>query len=202
MLVELVTPTRPDEDPAHVSVRNPDEVQNSPYTDEVVRVGVVLNVADGLAVRVRCSAGGFGVPKPLDIPVRVVEVIGGVAKGVDLEFLQEVLRDLGQEPVDHQTTLDTALAVQDQDDFLVLRVRQGSLDELICIPHVVRRVAEIALYQALDRVKDDSGAGRCIVQSVKATAKQKTRGTRLTHVGLCTPVILRPNVYESRSMLL
>ncbi len=47
------------------------------------------------------------------ISIWVVEVVGGVAEGVDFEVLEEVLRDFVEEPVYDHAAFDAALGVQD-----------------------------------------------------------------------------------------
>ena len=53
----------------------------------------------------------------MNMTVWVVEVIRGVAKGVDLELGEQVLWKFLEEPVDDQGALYRALGVQDEDDF-------------------------------------------------------------------------------------
>lgn len=58
-----------------------------------------------------CSALGE------EVVVRIVEMICCVAEGVDFEFRQEVLRDFLQEPIENHTAFNTALRMEDEDDF-------------------------------------------------------------------------------------
>ncbi len=95
------------------------------------------------------------------MPVRVVEVVRRVAKGVDLELGQQVLGQLLQEPVENQAAFNGALGVQDEDDAGVLRAVQRLLDDAVGEADVGRGVAEVALDQALDDVEDYAGAMGC-----------------------------------------
>lgn len=46
-------------------------------------------------------------------------MVGCVTEGVDLEVGERVLGKFGEKPVDDEAAFDTALAVEDEDDFLV-----------------------------------------------------------------------------------
>jgi len=73
----------------------------------------------------------------MNMTVWVVEVIRGVAKGVDLELGQQILWKFLEEPVDDQGALYRALGVQDEYDFGVPWVIQLLLNLRIPDPNLI-----------------------------------------------------------------
>lgn len=77
--------------------------------------------------------------------MRVVKMVRRIPKRVDLEFCQEVLRQLLQKPVEDQSTFDTALRVQDENHLRILGVIQFLLDDFIGCTDVACGISEITL---------------------------------------------------------
>ena len=92
------------------------------------------------------------------VAVRVVEVVGGVAKSVDLELGEQVSRQFLQQPVKDQAAFNGALGVKDKDDLGVLRVVYLFDDDAVADPHVGGGIAPVPLDEALDDIEDDAGA--------------------------------------------
>lgn len=90
---------------------------------------------------------------------RVVEVVCGAAKGVDLEFPEGGVRQIGKEPVDHQTAFDAALAVQDQDYLLVGGVLERLPYEDVAVADVQGAVRKVTFDETLYDVKYEASAG-------------------------------------------
>jgi len=80
-----------------------------------------------------------------DVPVRIVEMVGGVAKGIDFQLREEILGQLLEEPVKDQAALDAALRVKDEDDLGVLWVVDLFFDDPVAHAHVCGGVAPVSL---------------------------------------------------------
>jgi hypothetical protein len=77
--------------------------------------------------------------------MRVIEVIGCISKGIDLEFGEEILGQFLEEPVDDHPSFDTPLAVEDKDDFGELGFVKSCFDSFIAISDVLSGVIEVSL---------------------------------------------------------
>lgn len=98
MLVEHMARPRPNEDLAHEPVSYIREIQYSPETDKIPRVGVMLDMQNGVVVFLielfilrGCQAGHI-LLTIYSGPVRVVEVVGSIAECKDLKFAEMALR--------------------------------------------------------------------------------------------------------------
>ena len=78
----------------------------------------MLDIADGLAVRL-ALAGTYRCPSSSLPTIRIVEVIARARKSVHFQFLEKVLWQFGQEPVDDEASDDSTLTVDDQDHLFV-----------------------------------------------------------------------------------
>lgn len=76
---------------------------------------------------------------------RVVEMVRGIAKGVDLEFAGKLFGKICKQPVYNLAAFDTALAVDDQDNLLELRVFETLLDFCVARPSVLRGIRKVPL---------------------------------------------------------
>jgi len=103
----------------------PCEVEDTQTTDKVPGISIVLDVPDEVLLRPINRAGG------------VVEVVGRGGEGVDLELVDGFLGEVGEEHVDDEGTLYPALAVQDQNDFVVAWVFEGAFDEDVAVSCVL-----------------------------------------------------------------
>jgi hypothetical protein len=83
----------------------------------------VLDVADEALLRPTTDAGG------------VVEVVGSGGEGIDLKLVDVFLGDIDvvDKLVDDERALYPALAVQNQDNFVALRVFEGAFDEGVAV---------------------------------------------------------------------
>jgi hypothetical protein len=136
------------------------EVQDAPARNKVTLVGVVFDVAYNTLIWLfpdGAAAGADGAPRGDVGEGGVVEVVGGGAKGVNFELLEENLGEVGEEPVDHKGTFDGSLGVQDHDDFGVARVPEGLFDKVVGLAGVISVVTKVSLNEALDDVKEDAG---------------------------------------------
>ena len=88
--------------------------------------------------------------------MRVVEVIGGVAEGVDFEFGEKVLRDFLEEPVEDHTAFDAALGVQDEDHFGEVGLVEGGFNDAVATSNVGGCIGEVSLDKALDHVEENA----------------------------------------------
>jgi hypothetical protein len=111
--------------------------------DEVSRIGVVLDVADEVPVRPTIDAGG------------VYEMICGSSEGVDLKLVDVFLGDVADKPVNDEGALYPALAVKDQDDFIISRVFEGAFDKVVTMSCVLGVVEKGAPNEALDKIEED-----------------------------------------------
>jgi hypothetical protein len=80
-----------------------------------------------------------------EVKMGVVEVIGCVSKGVDFELSEEILGEFLQEPVDDHSAFDTALAVEDKDDFGEFRFVESSFDDFVTVADVLGSIVEVSL---------------------------------------------------------
>lgn len=147
---------------AHEAVRHAREVQDAPLSHHVAIIGIVLDVANGLFVDRRDAAAVLPVSGGgSEMAMGIVEVIGRAPQAVHLDLAQDVVGQLGEQPVDHEAALDAALRVQDEDYLFARGVQQRFLDHLVRVAHVLGRVAEVALDHALDEVEDEA-VGRIV----------------------------------------
>ena len=89
----------------------------------------------------------------------VIEVICGVAEGVDFEFGQKILGHFLEEPVDYHAAFDSALAVEDEDYLGVLFIVELLFDDFVTIADVLGCVVEVALDKTLEGVEEDAIPG-------------------------------------------
>jgi hypothetical protein len=88
--------------------------------------------------------------------MRVIEVIGGIPEGVNLEFRQEVLRNFLKEPVEDHPAFDAALTVQDEDYLGEVGVVESLLYDGVTVADVLGCVVEVSLDEALEDVEEDA----------------------------------------------
>jgi hypothetical protein len=161
------------------------EVEDTQTADKVPGIGVVFDVVDEVPLRLTNDAG------------RVVEVVGGGSEGVDLELVDVSLGEVDAKHVDDEGALNPALAVQDQDDFVVFRAFEGGFDEGVSVTCVLGVVEKVALDEALDKIEYDPVTDDVMMVSNKRAAMEAH-----AYVGLWTPIISRPNVLAKRLILL
>jgi len=101
----------------------------------------VLDVADEALLRHTTDTGG------------VVEVVGGGGEGIYLKLVDVFLGDVVDKLVDDEGALYPALAVQDQDNFVTLRVFEGGFDEGVAVPCFLCLVEEVTPDEALDEIE-------------------------------------------------
>ena len=110
-------------------------------------VGVVFDMLDDSKVGLGVGACASG---------RVVEVVGRAGECVDFQLGEFGGREVVEEPVQDGTAFDAALAVHDQNHFLVLVVEQGFLDLGVACSDVGRGVIGVSLDEAFQSVKNDA----------------------------------------------
>jgi hypothetical protein len=133
------------------------EVQDAPAGHKITLVGIVFDVADNPLGSLFTEESAEGADKVWGGEVgkgRVVEVVGGGAEGVDFKFLEEMLWEISEEPVNCEGAFDSALRVQDQDNFVVGGVLEGFFNETVSLAAVSGAVAEVSLDDALDDIED------------------------------------------------
>jgi len=128
-------------------------VEDAQTADKVPGIGIVFDVVDEVPLRPTNDAGG------------VVEVVCGGSKGVDLKLVDVSLGEVDAKHVDDEGALNPALAVQDQDDFVVLRVSEGIFDEGVAASCVLGVVEEVARDEALDEIEEDPIANDAMMVS-------------------------------------
>jgi hypothetical protein len=111
--------------------------------------------------------------------MRVVEMVRRTTECVDLQFGKQILGKLLEQPVQDKTTFDSALRMQDEDDFGKTRIVQVCLDSLVRFSYVGGCVTEVALYEALDNVKDDACCP--VVNSLNWPFKGESQAVDVTH---------------------
>ena len=105
MLVEQVTGALPDEHMAHKAIGYVAKVQRAPETYKIPRISVMFNVENSIVTVLTWVLALRGYDRDglllgsWECPVRVIEVVGGVAKSIDFQFAEEALRNLVKEPV-------------------------------------------------------------------------------------------------------
>ena len=90
---------------------------------------------------------------PINDAAGVVEVVGGGGERIDLELVDVFLGDVIDKPVDDEGALYPALAVQDQDNFVALRVFEGAFNEGIAVLCFLGLVDEVTPDKALDEIE-------------------------------------------------
>jgi len=113
----------------------------------------VLDVADEALLRPTTDTGG------------VVEVVGGGGEGIYLKLVDVFLGDVVDKFVDDEGALYPALAVQDQDNFVTLRVFEGAFDEGVAILCFLCLVEEVMPDEALDEIEYNPIADNMMVVS-------------------------------------
>jgi len=121
------------------------KVEDTQLADKVLGIGVVLDVADGAPNRPTIEFGAG----------LVDEAVGGGSKGVDLELVDVFLYEFADNLVESERTLYPALAMQDQDNFVISRVLEGLFDEGVTISGVLGAVEEVAPDEALNEIKEN-----------------------------------------------
>lgn len=86
---------------------------------------------------------------------RIIEMVRGIPKGVELQFLQMFLRNLAHKPINDQTCRYASLAVGNKNQFVAIAVPQRTFDLFVRIPNVLRRIAEIPLNEAFDEIENN-----------------------------------------------
>jgi hypothetical protein len=105
VLVEQVTGALPDEYMAHKAIGYVAKVQRAPEAYKILRIGVMFNVENSIVtvltrvLALRGHGRGGLLLGSWECSVRVIEVVGGVAKSIDFQFAEEALRNLVKEPV-------------------------------------------------------------------------------------------------------
>lgn len=153
------------------------EVGDTPLGDKVTIVGVVLNMSDDVLALVDLG---------------VVEVVGSVSEGVDLELLEILAGAVGEEPVENDAALKATLRVKNENDSVLSGVGNSSSDKSVALSGVGCAEVEASLYETLDRVENDASSvtnvlGRAFVIST----------VEVTYVLLWTPVMGRWKVLDS-----
>lgn len=91
-----------------------------------------------------------------DASRRVVEVIRGAAKGVDLQFVERSGGKIGIQGVEGGGNDDSALGVRNQDDFIDRWGEQSLFEGVVADSDIRRHVRKVALDEAFDQVKDEA----------------------------------------------
>lgn len=110
------------------------------------RVGIMLNITNSLAlfgssdIQLHCSI--CRQQKSMGI----IKMICCIAEGVNFEPLHAILGYLIEQPIDDQTSLYAALAVEDEDDLFMFVVEKFVFNQSIRIPHVLRTVTQVTLH--------------------------------------------------------
>lgn len=149
-------------------------MQSPPARNKVVSVRVMFNVRDCLGWD-SCAA----ISRKAEW---VVEMTGGVAKGVNLHLGEQILRELLQKPVQNQTTLHSALGVQEENDLGVARVVELGFDDAIADADVTGRVAEVALDETFEDVKEEARSGCGWLMSDDGLERRRGEGGALRFV--------------------
>ena len=150
------------------------EVQDAEFGNVFSFVGVVFDVfhdsldRDTFSVDIAWIGGRCPCRRALRRYDRCVPVIRCVSEGVDLQLAELFGRDGIVEPVQHQPTLDAALAVQYENYLLEFFVCENLGQSRICHPNVCCCVAQITLDDALENVEDDSASGVVLENSLRA----------------------------------
>lgn len=92
----------------------------------------------------------------LDVAMWIIEVISRVAKGVNLEFHKQVLRQFLEQPVQDKSSFNAALRVKDKHNFGILGAIKFLLKDLIGQPNIAGCIAKIPLNEAFYHVKNDA----------------------------------------------
>jgi len=122
--------------------------------DIVAAVGVVLDVLEGAPLDVEAVAHR---PVLADLLAhRVIEVVSGTAKGIDLELANAVVVELADEPIGHDAGRDTALRVHDQHHPVDIDGVDRLGDLGVAGARAVGAVVETPLEDALDEVENES----------------------------------------------
>lgn len=91
-----------------------------------------------------------------EVEVGVVEVICCIAKGVDFQFCQKILRDLLKKPIYDEPPFDATLGMKDEDYFGEIRFVECGFDDRVTGTDVNICVCEVSLDETLNYVEQNS----------------------------------------------
>lgn len=75
----------------------------------------------------------------------VVEMVGCVSESIDFEFGKEVLGQFLQEPINDHPSFDTALAMEDEDNFAEFGLVERFFHHFVAVSDIISGIVEVSL---------------------------------------------------------